>query len=143
MTPATWPRGIEGAIGEIRATLGAQGIVSGGHPGGIYASELFSRERGEATLFVPVGGEVRRVGRVVPFVAPQAELAVITHTGSHSDVDRSYGALATYVSERALAVDGPVREYYLVGRQDTGDEKAWRTEIGWPIFDVGPGDGRA
>ncbi|HEY2075161.1 MAG TPA: MerR family transcriptional regulator [Streptosporangiaceae bacterium] len=131
----------QGAIGEIRGTLSAQGIGSGGPPGGIYASELFSKERGEATLFVPVSSEVRSVGRVVPFIAPRAELAVIHHTGSHSDVDRSYGALATYVSERALGVDGPVREYYLVGRHDTDDEQAWKTEIGWPIFDVAPGHG--
>jgi DNA-binding transcriptional MerR regulator len=129
----------QGATGEIRGTLSAQGISYGGPPGGIYASELFSRERGEATLFVPVSSEIRPVGRVVPFVAPRAELAVITHAGSHSDVDRSYGALATYVSERALGIDGPIREYYLVGRHDTDDEQAWKTEIGWPIFDVTPG----
>jgi len=69
---------------------------------------------------------------------PEAELAVITHRGSHDDLDRSYGALATYVSERALAVDGLIREYYLVGPHDTDDESAWRTEIGWPIFDTRP-----
>ena len=51
-------------------------------------------------------------------------------------MDRSYGALATYVSEHTLAIEGPVREYYLVGRHDTDDEQAWRTEIGWPIFDT-------
>ena len=67
---------------------------------------------------------------------------MITHTGSHADVDRSYGALATYVTEHALAVDGPVREYYLVGPPGHRRRTAWRTEIGWPIFDtigaVGP-----
>jgi DNA-binding transcriptional MerR regulator len=126
----------EGAVGEIRATLLAQGITSSGPPGGIYANELFSEERGEATVFFPADGEVRTVGRVGPFMAPPTELAVITHTGSHADVDRSYGALATYVSEHTLAVEGPVREYYLVGRHDTSDEQAWRTEIGWPIFDT-------
>jgi DNA-binding transcriptional MerR regulator len=126
----------QGAIGEIHATVSTQRIVSGGPPGGIYADGLFSDERGEATVFVPVESEVRRIGRVRPFAAPPAELAVITHRGSHADVDRSYGALATYVSEHALAIDGPVREYYLVGRHDTDDEQAWMTEIGWPIFDT-------
>jgi DNA-binding transcriptional MerR regulator len=126
----------QGAVGEIAATLLAQDIAPGGPPGGIYANELFSEERGEATLFLPADGKVRPVGRVGPFVAPPTELAVITHTGSHADVDRSYGALATYVTEHTLAIEGPVREYYLVGRHDTGDEQAWRTEIGWPIFDT-------
>ena len=113
-----------------------QGIASGGPPGGIHANELFSEERGEATIFLPADGPVRAVGRVGSFVAPAIELAVITHIGSHADVDRSYGALATYVSEHTLAMEGPVREYYRVGRHDTADEQAWRTEIGWPIFDT-------
>ena len=69
---------------------------------------------------------------------PAVELATIVHTGSHVDIDRSYGALATYVSDRALGVDGPIRERYLVGRLDTADEDAWQTEIGWPIFRTGP-----
>src|SRR5580658_5877910 len=115
----------QGALGEIRATLSAQGIASNSPPGGIYANELFSEERGEATVFFPTDGEVRTVGRVRPFTAPSIELAVITHSGSHADVDRSYGALATYVSEQTLAVEGPVREYYLVGRHETVDEHAW------------------
>jgi DNA-binding transcriptional MerR regulator len=126
----------QGAVGEIRATLSAQSIASGSPPGGIYTNELFSEERGEATIFLPADAEVRPVGRVGPFTAPPVELAVITHIGSHADVDRSYGALATYVSEHALAIEGPVREYYVVGRHDSGDEQAWRTEIGWPIFDT-------
>jgi len=81
----------QGAVGEIHATLSAQGIAPGGPAGGIYANELFSEERDEATVYLPVDGEVRPVGRVGSFIAPSIELAVITHIGSHADVDRSYG----------------------------------------------------
>jgi effector-binding domain-containing protein len=66
-----------------------------------------------------------------------AELAVIVHPGSLADVDRAYGALAAYVASHALQVDGPIREYYLVGRQDTTDENTWRTEVCWPTFNTG------
>jgi effector-binding domain-containing protein len=125
-----------GAIGEIHGTLSAQDIVASGPPGGIYANELFADERGDATIFFPVTGEFRPVGRVGPMSVPGAELAVITHSGSHDDLDRSLGVLATYVSEHALAVDGLIRECYLVGPHDTDDESEWRTEIGWPIFDT-------
>jgi len=45
--------------------------------------------------------------------------------------------LATYVTEHALAVEGPIREYYLIGPHETLDETQWRTEIGWPIFHTG------
>ena len=132
------PAWYQGALGEIQGTLSAQGIVVSGPPGGIYAYELFTEERGDATLFFPVTGEVRPVGRVGPIWVPGAELAVIVHNGSHDDVDRSYGALATYVSEHAIAVDGLIREYYLVGPPDTDDESTWRTEICWPIFETRP-----
>lgn len=126
-----------GALGELYATLDARGVCASGPAGGIYASELFSAERGEATIFVPTATEVQRLGRVVPVVVPAAELAVIVHPGSHRDVDRAYGALGAYVASHALQVDGPIREYYLVGRRDTTNQNAWRTEIGWPIFSTG------
>jgi DNA-binding transcriptional MerR regulator len=132
------PAWYQGAMGEIQGTLSAQGIVASGAPGGIYANELFTEERGDATLFFPATSGVRPIGRVGAIWVPGTELAVIVHRGSHDDVDRSYGALAAYVSEHALAVDGLIREYYLVGPSDADDESTWRTEIGWPIFDTRP-----
>jgi DNA-binding transcriptional MerR regulator len=131
-----------GALGELYATLQASGISPAGPAGGAYEAGLFTEEKGEATLFVPVRAEVREVGRVARRTIPEAELAVIVHAGPHRNVDRSYGALARYVAEHAVPVDGPIREYYLVGPSDTADEGAWRTEIGWPVFSTGtPGAG--
>ena len=78
--------------------------------------------------------EYNGVGRVEGVEMPPAELAIIVHHGPHDDIDRAYGALGTHVTQHALAVEGPIREYYLCGRHDTPDESAWRTEIGWPIF---------
>jgi DNA-binding transcriptional MerR regulator len=124
----------QGAIGELYGTLAAQNMVDSGPPGGIYSDDLFADERGQATVFVPCVGELRPLGRVELTVIPAIELATITHAGTHDEIDRSYGTLATYVAQHALAIDGPIREYYLVGRHDTKDDQAWRTEIGWPIF---------
>jgi DNA-binding transcriptional MerR regulator len=126
-----------GALGELHATLDALGVRPSGPAGGIYAGELFADERGEATVFIPTATEIQRLGRVEPLVVPAAELAVLVHPGSLADVDRAYGTLAAYVASHALHVDGPIREYYLVGRQDTTDQNAWRTEVGWPIFSTG------
>jgi DNA-binding transcriptional MerR regulator len=124
----------QGAMGELYGTLAAQKIAPAGPAGGVYASELFTAERGTAMVFVPCAPEVRPTGRVAGAVVPGAELAMITHIGTLAEMDRAYGALATYVAEHALAVDGPIREYYVVGSHETADEQAWRTEIGWPIF---------
>jgi DNA-binding transcriptional MerR regulator len=128
----------QGALGELSATLAAQGVATAGRPGSVIANEFFSDERGDITVFVPTTTKVRPVGRVESRTLPAVELATIVHAGSHADIDRAYGSLATYVSEHALGVDGPIRERYLVGRLDTADDDAWRTEIGWPIFRTGP-----
>jgi effector-binding domain-containing protein len=88
-------------------------------------------------MFIPCDGTVRAIGRVIPRVVPAIELATLVHEGSHANIDLAYGSLATYVTEHALAVEGPLREYYLVGPQDSPEESAWRTEIGWPIFQTG------
>jgi effector-binding domain-containing protein len=121
----------DGAMAELERAL--RGMTPAGPCGGLYDNELFTEERGDAVVFVPVA-EPPAIGRVHPFVVPEAELAVTVHHGSHDDIDVSYGALGTYVAEHALAVAGPVREHYLVGPRDTGDAASWRTEIGWPVF---------
>ena len=123
-----------GALGELRATLAAQDIAVTGLAGGIYADELFTEARGEATLFLPFTGEIRPTGRVKSVIVPEAELATIVHVGPHAEADRSYGALAAYVAEHALAVPGPIREYYLTDLADSPDQERWRTRVGWPIF---------
>jgi effector-binding domain-containing protein len=128
----------QGALGELDATVAAQGLCSAGPPGGIYADSLFTKERGQATIFLPCAGTVRPMGRVAATVIPSAELAVIVHRGAHQGIDRSCGALGDYVTRHELAVDGPIREYYVVARKDTPDEAQWRTEVGWPIFRTGP-----
>jgi DNA-binding transcriptional MerR regulator len=130
-----WPW-LQGAQAEVRATVAAQKLTVTGGPGAIYADELFTDERGRATIFLPCHGDLRAMGRVTATVIPAAELAVIAHSGTHANIDRAYGALGAYVSRHALAVDGPLREYYPVSHLDTADEARWVTEIGWPIFDT-------
>jgi DNA-binding transcriptional MerR regulator/effector-binding domain-containing protein len=127
----TW---YQGAVAELYATLAAQHVPTTGPAGGIFSNALFSDTRGEAIIFVPCGTTVRPMGRVLPLVVPQIELATMMHVGPHTDIDLAYGALATYVAQHALAIEGPIREYYLVGPHETADATVWRTEIGWPIF---------
>jgi GyrI-like small molecule binding domain len=67
---------------------------------------------------------------------PRRRPRTTVHAGPHDDIDVTYAALASYVSEQALQVAGPVREIYHVGPRDTDDRSAWRTEIGWPIFET-------
>ncbi len=124
----------QGALGELRATVRAQDLPVTGPSGGLYASEIFQHDRGQGCVFIPVEGPVRAIGRVVPVVVPAAELAIIRHHGSLSDVDLSYAKLGSYATTHEISIDGPLREYYVRGADDTPDQAEWRTEIGWPIF---------
>ncbi|MFI1092662.1 MerR family transcriptional regulator [Streptomyces sp. NPDC020917] len=130
----TW---YQGALGEIYAMLDAQGLASDGPAGGIFSTDLFTHERGPATIFVPCT-RPPRMGRVDALVIPPVELATIVHRGPHTNIDLAYGTLGAYVADHALAVDGPIREYYVVARRESADPAAWRTEICWPIFHTGP-----
>ncbi len=69
---------------------------------------------------------------------PQTELAVAEHRGALADLDQTCGALGTYVAEREIGVDGPIREHYLVTAFDTDDQSRHVTEVGWPVFRTTP-----
>src|SRR5690242_4324076 len=124
----------QGALGELHATVRAQGLHATGPAGGVFASELLQQDRGQATVFIPVPGSVRPIGRVTSAVIPAAELAIISHHGSLADADLSYAKLGSYATTHEISIDGPLYEYYLRGAGETTDEAEWRTEIGWPIF---------
>jgi effector-binding domain-containing protein len=124
---------------------GAVSTICSSRPGSwrrprrVCASELFQRDRGEATVFIPVEGAVRAVGRVAAFEVPATELAVIAHRGLLDDIDLTYAELGTYTMRHEISVEGPVREYYLRDSYDTPDAAEWLTEIGWPIFHADTG----
>jgi DNA-binding transcriptional MerR regulator len=103
--------------------------------GGVYDRELFSEERGEATLFVPVAASIPPPETVHAETLPPAEVAVLTHTGSGSGIDRTYGILGAYVHEHLISHEGPIREHY-VGAPLSNLTDYTATEICWPIFNT-------
>src|SRR5579863_5727329 len=132
----TWPRTGTNTMASPRSCwkISLSKTPPAGPAGGVFDSEIFQHDRGEAIVFVPVRGQVRAIGRVAPRVIPAAELAIISHHGSLADADLSYAKLGSYAATHEISIDGPLREYYLRGAGDTPDEADWRTEIGWPIF---------
>lgn len=113
--------------------------TSGTHPdgplGGVYDRELFTEERGEATLFVPVAASVPPPETVRAEMLPPADVAVVTHNGSGPGIDRTYGMLGAYVHEHLISHEGPIREHY-VGAPLSNLTDYTATEICWPILDT-------
>jgi hypothetical protein len=69
----------QGALGELSATVSAQGVAAVAPAGGVYSNALFTDAHGEAAVFVPCARPVRAIG-------------------AHTNIDIAYGSLATYVS---------------------------------------------
>jgi DNA-binding transcriptional MerR regulator/effector-binding domain-containing protein len=130
-----------GAFGVLADALAATGLSAAGPFGALFPGDFFELERAELTLFRPVTTPRSIAGPLPGGVKlrtiPAIEAAVAVHEGAVDDIDRTYGALGTAVAERAIGVDGPIREYYPVGFADTDDETQFRTEVCWPVFRTG------
>lgn len=124
------------AFRELHSAASGSRLARSGPDGALYGSEWFEDEVGDVVAFTPVAGnaDVRGDRRVQPYVVPAAELAVLLHKGPLRDLDQTYAALGKFVSERAIGVEGLIREYYLVTSLETPDEVSHRTEVAWPIF---------
>jgi DNA-binding transcriptional MerR regulator len=134
------------AFDALAAALAAAGLTAASAYGGLFDGDFFELERSEVTAFVPVTSETGLVGagvgldpggRVRLLEIPAVEAAVAVHEGAFSEIDRTYAALGEVVAERAIGVDGPIREYYLVSSADTDDVGKHRTEVCWPVFRTG------
>ena len=106
-------------------------------PGGLYDRALFLESRGKATMFVAAPQSADPPEGVRAEVLPQAEFAVLTHSGGHDGIDRSYGALGIHVNEHLISHQGPIREHY-IGSTPSDPYNFTATEICWPIFSTTP-----
>jgi DNA-binding transcriptional MerR regulator len=124
------------AFGELHSAAARSRLARSGPDGALYPGGWFEEEVGDVVAFMPVTGEidVRRAGRAEPYDVPAAELAVLLHRGPLRDLDQTFATLGTFVFERAIAVEGPIREYYLVTSFEAQDEASLQTEVAWPIF---------
>jgi DNA-binding transcriptional MerR regulator len=119
------------AFSGLRSAVGK--TARAGPDAALYSSELLEDEFGEIVALIPVEtADDRPAGERLRL--PRVEYAVAVHVGSVDDIDRTYAALGTVVAERAIGVQGPIREDYVVGALDTPDEAKHRTEISWPVF---------
>lgn len=124
-------------VGKLRDAVAATGDDSEVVPGGLYDRALFLESRGEATLFVAAPGSADPPDGIRAQVLPEAQFAVLTHSGGHEGIDRSYAALGTYVNERLVSGRGPIREHYL-GATPSEPYAFTATEICWPVFGTAP-----
>jgi DNA-binding transcriptional MerR regulator/effector-binding domain-containing protein len=115
--------------------LAAGGATRAGTDGAIFAAEFFEDGIGGMTIFIPVdnvSSSIPLPARAAIVEIPAVDVAVLTHEGPFGDLDLAYGAVGTWVAERAINGDGPIREYYLP-TGDPDDLLNHHTEVCWPI----------
>ena len=131
-----WAWGTD-VFAEIYGRIEQAGLAPAGPGGALFPAGFFELHEAELTAFVPVDGPVGSPGaddgRARLAMIPGIEAAVMLHSGSPADSDQTYGALGTVVAERAIGIEGPIREYYLVPFTEP-DLSRHRTEICWPVF---------
>ncbi|NMN98426.1 MerR family transcriptional regulator [Antrihabitans stalactiti] len=111
----------------------AAGPTVVGPGGATYSMEFFEEDAGEVVAYVPVAGLPRVPQDLELIELPRGRFAVAAHTGPFESIDRTYGALGSYVAEHDVAEQDPIREIYLVGPNHTADPDSFRTEVCWPI----------
>jgi DNA-binding transcriptional MerR regulator len=136
------------AFAELDRSVAAAGAAANGIGGALYPPGYFEQGADDVEAFLPVAAATRPVesvdsaGAVAPpgplgaatlGTVPGGRFAVALHHGSFADLDRTYGALGTYVASRSLAASGAIREHYIVSPGDTPDPDEWRTEVCWPV----------
>jgi len=131
-TGEAWAWGA-GAFEEIYGLIAGAGLSPAGPGGALFPASFFELEQAGLTAFVPVSETPQVDGRVQSLTIPGVEAAVLLHSGPVGDIDQTYGRLGTVVAERAIGVEGPIREYYLVPFTEP-DLSKHRTEICWPVF---------
>ena len=123
----------QGALAELRAFAGDQGLRPTGPAGGIFDEALYQQERARAMVYLPVSDMVGDAGRIRRVRVPAAELVITTHHGPAADIDLAYADLGSYLAEHHIHVASQIREHYLFDQFDTPDPTRWQTEIAWPI----------
>jgi DNA-binding transcriptional MerR regulator len=125
---------ISASFDALSAALEQHGVAAAGPRGGVYPTALFTDEVADVVVFIPVVQPLPATGEIRTITLPEVEVAVALHRGPLREADRTYAPLGTYVTERALGIDGPIREYYLTTADEVADEQELLSEICWPIF---------
>jgi DNA-binding transcriptional MerR regulator len=117
---------------DLRRELGSDADLRGGPDGALYSAEFFESHIGEVTAFIPLNASAGHAGGLLP----AGPVAVATHRGAFSELDRTYTALGSFVAEQGLAsrTRTAIRENYLVSSDDTEDEHGLVTEVCWPVL---------
>lgn len=119
-------------IGELMATLAAQGIAPAG--------PWFTHHRRRPTdtfdfeISVPVSAPVTAAGRVQPGEWPAMRVARTTYHGPYEGLGEAWGEFLDWIEAHGHAQAGDLWECYLAGPESSPDPSTWRTQLNRPLL---------
>lgn len=120
------------AIGEVMATIGAQGLK----PAGPVFSHHFkmSPETFDFEVGVPVSRAVAPAGRVKSSSLPSAKVARTIYRGGYEGLGSAWGEFCAWIKASNHKAALNLWECYVAGPESSPDPANWRTELNQPLI---------
>jgi effector-binding domain-containing protein len=120
------------AIGEVMATVAAQGIT----PAGPWFTHHLRMDPAnfDFEVGVPVAAPVVAAGRVKPGAWPAAKVARTVYHGPYEDLGAAWGEFDAWIAANGHAPAGDLWECYVAGPESSSDPTNWRTELYRPLI---------
>jgi effector-binding domain-containing protein len=118
-------------IGELMATIAAQGIT----PGGPVFSHHFRMDPAtfDFDVGVPVDIAPASTGRVKPGRLPAATVARTVYHGSYEGLGAAWGEFNAWITSHGYQPASNLWERYVAGPESDPDPATWRTELNRPL----------
>ena len=119
------------AIGELMATIAAQGIAPVGPLFSHHLtmpSDIFDFEVG-----VPVAAPVSATGRVQPGQLPAVKVARTVYRGGYEGLGSAWGEFMGWIADNGHTPAPNLWECYVAGPESSPDPADWRTELNRPL----------
>jgi len=126
------------AFAELRYAADEGGAGRTGPDAALLSNELLEQEFGELVAIVPVDRPETSQGRVARARVCRGSSTPSLSTPARSTTSTARTRRSAVVAERAIGVQGPIREDYVVGAAETSDVSLHRTEVGWPVCQTTP-----
>jgi effector-binding domain-containing protein len=118
---------------ELKATLGAQGIVPAGH---WFTHHLrMHPDTFDFEIGVPVTKAVTAAGRVVPGQLPAASVARTIYHGPYEGLPAAWPQLDAWIVAQGRTAGPSLWESYVTDPASNPDPATWLTELTRPLID--------
>jgi effector-binding domain-containing protein len=121
------------AIDEVTAAVAAQGLK----PAGPVFSHHFRMEPGvfDFEVGVPVKGEIKKAGRVVPGELRARRVVRTVYHGGYEGLAGAWQEFEAWIRGERLDTTIDLWESYLRGPESSSDAADWQTELNRPLMD--------